>query len=155
MTSPLLESNLMFSDIIYAIEGTPKAVRHWLQKDQVRAGVADANGPRRTYSLADAATLAIVRNLVDYGVPVAMAGEIAHEFVGSSLLLRYRNTPPQALGASLLNHALLVWRDGDVWRHDAGIVHALEVPSVPIYLTVSVGEVIDRAIQRALEVADA
>ncbi|WP_096704238.1 hypothetical protein [Magnetospirillum sp. 15-1] len=150
MTNPLTESNLVWSDVIYAIEGTPKAVRHWMQKEQVRVGVADANGPRRTYSLADAATLAIVRNLVDYGVPVAMAGDIAHQFVGASLLLNYKNTPPEVLCQSLRNRVLLVWRDGDNWQHRTDLAHDMGKTPAPVYLAIDVGSVVGRAIDRAL-----
>jgi hypothetical protein len=150
---PILDRKLRFGDAVFAIDATPKTLRNWLNRNQVRlpSGAEAASG-WRVFSPADIAVLAVVRKLVEFGVPVEEASRIANAAFAriAGMLLTYRNTPVPALIGAFNDRILCVWRDppGGPWHWNlmegsAGDVDAL--------LMVILAPVIARALNRAAE----
>ena len=78
MTANMLDPVLRFSDVAFGIDTTPKALRNWLQRDQVALFSQPPEGAGwRRFCLADVAVLALVRKLVDFGVNVETASSLA------------------------------------------------------------------------------
>lgn len=148
--NPLMHRKLRFSDVVYAIDTTPKVVRNWLQRNQVKLSASETDGGWREFNVLDVAILALVRKCVDFGMQVEDASNIANAALesGASLLRSYKNTPPQALAASFNNRALIAWKDGDEWK--ARLIYTnVENENPDAFLTIMIGEVLDRAFQRA------
>ena len=76
--NPLLDFKIRFSDAAYAIESTPKALRNWMQKGQVTLVSSDTSGWRE-FSLAEIAILAVIRRLVNFGMKVEEANQLAND----------------------------------------------------------------------------
>ncbi len=76
MSNPLTDLELRFSDVVLAIETTPKSLRKWLQSGKLQLD-SDSQKGWRNFSAYDLAILATMRKLVDYGVSVQEASEIA------------------------------------------------------------------------------
>lgn len=76
MDNPLQELDLRFSDVVFAIDTTPKSLRLWLQRRKLRLD-SDSQEGWRNFSLTDLAKLAIMRKLVDFGVSAEDAAVIA------------------------------------------------------------------------------
>ena len=76
ITNPLQDLRLRFSDVVFAIDTTPKSLRKWLQSGKLKLD-SDSQEGWRNFSLYDLAMLAIMRKLVDFGVSVQDAAQIA------------------------------------------------------------------------------
>ncbi len=124
MKNATMARKLRFSDAVYAINTTPKALRNWLQR-----GLVDIYTPQREdggwaeYSFIDIAILALVRQLVNFGVNVPTASGIANkvmtEFFPSVLNVKEPdNMPAGVLAAMWVNRRLYVYpnEDGDSWH---------------------------------------
>jgi hypothetical protein len=117
-----LAKKLRFSDVVYAINSTPKSLRLWLQRGLVNIHTPKpAGGGWTEYSFIDIAILALVRSLVSWGVNVPTASKIANaimtEFFPSMLQLKDpENMPAGALAMSWTNRRLYLYQDGDDWR---------------------------------------
>lgn len=118
-----LSKKLRFSDVVYAIASTPKAVRLWLQR-----GLVDIHTPKpedggwTEYSFRDIAILALVRSLVNFGVDVSNASAIANKIMGDHFFPRMHlvhnpeNMPAGALATPWVNRRLHLYREGDDWQ---------------------------------------
>ena len=62
----------------FGIDITPKALRNWLSRDQVRLFSEEPESGWRKFTVADVAILALVRHIVPLGVQVETASRIAH-----------------------------------------------------------------------------
>lgn len=78
MDNPLARLDLRFSDVVFAIDTTPKSLRKWLQSGKLNLD-SDTQEGWRKFSLKDLAVLAIMRKLVDFGVSVEDAARIAED----------------------------------------------------------------------------
>ncbi len=76
MSNPLTDLELRFSDVVLAIETTPKSLRKWLQSGKLQLD-SDSQKGWRNFSAYDLAILAIMRKLVDFGISVQEASKIA------------------------------------------------------------------------------
>ncbi len=76
MSNPLTDLKLRFSDVVLAIETTPKSLRKWLQSGKLQLD-SDSQKGWRNFSAYDLAILAVMRKLVDFGINVQEASEIA------------------------------------------------------------------------------
>lgn len=122
--SPILDPKLRFSDVVYAIETTPKTLRNWLQRDQV---TLDSQKPEeggwREFSFVDVAILALTRRLVDFGITVENASKLAHTILTfmqgdrwMTIAKGYKNMPPEVLASFWVNRSVLIAKDGDDWQ---------------------------------------
>lgn len=144
------DRKLRFSDAAYAIDAPPKSLRNWLQREQVVLP-GEHDGGWRAFSYLDIAVLALVRPLVEYGLLVREANDIAHAAL---------NMFPQGFGIAELsptgltmlwtNRTLLVWRDGGGWRLHVSDNWQPAVPS-SAYLALHVETIWRTAFDRAAE----
>ncbi len=118
-----LSKKLRFADVVYAIGSTPKAVRLWLQRGLVEIHTPKPEGGGWTeYSYRDIAILALVRALVNFGVDVSTASDIANSILGDRFFdLMNERRDPENMPARLLariwsNKRLHLYRDGDDWK---------------------------------------
>lgn len=118
---PLLDRKLRFSDVVFAIDMSPKALRLWLQRDQVEL-VSDApdDGGWRHFCIADVAVLSLTRALVNFGLQVENASNLArHILVGMQGVqwLDLQEPTPDSLSLFWTNRAVLIAWDDDskVW----------------------------------------
>jgi hypothetical protein len=118
-----LSKKLRFSDVVYAIGSTPKAVRLWLQRGLVEIHTPKPEGGGWTeYSFRDIAILALVRALVNFGVDVPTASSIANTIMGDHFFPQMNHLknpdemPAGALALMWSNRRLYLYRDGDDWR---------------------------------------
>lgn len=118
-----LAKKLRFSDVVYAINATPKSLRLWLQR-----GLVDIHTPRAPgggwteYSFYDIAILALVRQFVNFGANVptasALANKVMTTFYPKLLNVQHPDKMPAgALASMWTNQRLYVWtEDGDDWQ---------------------------------------
>jgi len=157
-----LARKLRFSDVVYAIDTTPKSLRLWLQRKQVKIATPEkSDGGWAEYSIHDISILALVRKLVDFGVDVSTASEIANKTMSDyffQLPMHVRN--PEKMPAFALP---LHWHNTRLWIHRTSLRDwALTIaplwtsPAEPdsAYLSIDVATVLQTAIKRALESAD-
>ncbi|MGE3917783.1 MAG: MerR family transcriptional regulator [Hyphomicrobiaceae bacterium] len=118
-----LAKKLRFSDVVYAINGTPKSLRLWLQRGLVTIHTPKPEGAAwTTYSFIDIAILALVRQLVNFGVNVPTASAIANEVMTAFFpkLLNVQHPdkmPAGALAAMWTNRRLYVYpTEDDQWK---------------------------------------
>lgn len=151
---------LRFGDAAYAIGATPKTLRHWLVRDQVRLVSDQRESGWAEYSFADIAILALVRVFATFGWPVKAADLMAHrtlEFFPDFLEAIARipdDLPSTILAFPWVNRRLAVTYDADnpdqcrlviidMWKK--------EEPPAAVFLSVDVEAVLRRAFARALE----
>lgn len=174
-----LSKKLRFSDVVYAIGATPKSVRLWLQRGLVEINtLKPEDGGWTEYSFRDIAILALVRALVNFGVDVPSASNIANTIMGEHFfpeLHHIKNPdamPAGALAVMWSNIRLHLYRDGDDWRMNLAELWASELgrrpdfdpelPSgvaalrrehepAPVYLSIDVETVLRTAFERANE----
>ncbi|HEX6960178.1 MAG TPA: MerR family transcriptional regulator [Ferrovibrio sp.] len=115
--SPLQQPKLRFSDAVYAIDTSPKALRLWIQRKQVRLSGTTGEGWAE-FSFADIAQLAITRKLVDFGMQVERANEIAAGLLAkiAGPVMRFKNPPPEVIAAAFNGYVLIFWRERGEWR---------------------------------------
>jgi hypothetical protein len=118
-----LSKKLRFSDVVYAIGATPKAVRLWLQRGLVEIHTPKPVGGGWTeYSFRDIAILALVRSLVNFGVDVPTASSIANTIMGDHFFPQMNSIenpdeiPAGVLASIWTNQRLYLFRDGDAWQ---------------------------------------
>jgi len=118
-----LSKKLRFSDVVYAISSTPKAVRLWLQRGLVEIHTPKpADGSWTEYSFRDIAILALVRSLVNCGIEVRQASEFANTIMGDHFFPQMRrlqnpeNMPAGALATLWHNLRIYLHREGDDWQ---------------------------------------
>ncbi|MDQ0318769.1 hypothetical protein QO002_000907 [Pararhizobium capsulatum DSM 1112] len=119
-----LSKKLRFSDVVYAIGSTPKAVRLWLQRGLVEIHTPKLIGGGWTeYSFLDIAILALVRSLVNFGVDVPTAGGIANTIMSDHFFPMHKiaelddgDMPVGSLAMMWGGHRLYLHRDGDQWH---------------------------------------
>lgn len=157
-----LDRKLRFSDVVYAIETTPKSLRLWLQRDLVQIDTPQKDGGGwAEYTFQDIAILALVRQLVHFGIDVSNASGIANKtmsdtFFNSARMARHPGKiPASAVGLLWTNRRLWIHRttDGD-WQ--LTIKNCWEDQPEPdaVYLTIDVHAVMQRAFERAEESAN-
>lgn len=146
------EKKLRFADAVYASGASAKQIRHWLRLGQVelRASVTDSGWTE--FSIVDVIVLGIVRRLVECGLPVDRAGEIARDIVvgTSTVLLKIKKLDPDSIVRTFSSARLIVWHDRE-WRYRvdySGTSCALPADAfVVVVLDVAIGEIIRRAYQ--------
>lgn len=114
-----LSKKLRFSDVVYAIDSTPKSVRLWLQRGLVEIHTPKPeSGSWTEYSFRDIAILALVRSLVNFGVDVPTASAIANKIMGEHFFpQRHPDNMPAGVLASLwTNRRLYLYRNDDDWQ---------------------------------------
>lgn len=118
-----LSKKLRFSDVVYAINSTPKAIRLWLQRGLVEIDTPKPkDGGWTEYSFFDIAILALVRSLVNFGVDVPTASAVANKIMGDHFypqmheLRNLEGTSPLSLVILWLNQRLYLYREGDDWQ---------------------------------------
>ncbi len=117
-----LAKKLRFSDVVYAINATPKSLRLWLQRGLVDIHTPKAAGGWTEYSFYDIAILALVRQFVNFGanVPTAslLANKVMTTFYPKLLNVQHPDKMPAgALASMWTNQRLYVWTDdGDNWQ---------------------------------------
>lgn len=164
MANQLLERKLRFSDVAYAIDSPPKALRNWLQRRQVALFSDDLSDGWREFSFADIAVLALVRKMVDFGVPVETANGLAHNAVAMFQIDRFKNMPPTVLATIWHNRTLVAWPTGSNswalnsfgnWQDPRDIAAALtaegQTTPASAYLSIDVEAVLRTAFERAQE----
>lgn len=110
---------LRFGDVVYAIDTTPKALRNWLQRGQVKLASPKPEEGWREFSYVDVAILALTRSIVDFGVQVEEASNLAHTiltYMQGEAWTTLKNVPPTAISIFWVNKAVLIARDGETWN---------------------------------------
>ncbi len=169
--SPIVETRFRFSDAHYAIQSTPKSLRKWLNDPDMQLVFSRQERGWRAFSYADLCVLAVMRKLVDFGLNISDANQIATLVLHdrARLLLRYKNTPPEALLAVFRGIVLLVsTMPPDDWNYsllplaDFGLaLQSVAEGAEPIaglapsYLVVHMETVLSQAFGRAQESVDA
>lgn len=146
--SPLLQRKIRFSVAVYAIDVVAHVLRNWLARGQVNLVSERPDGTWRTFAFADIAVLSIMRKLVDFGIGVDRANEIATRTLAARpFLFAHNNTPPAALAALWRPHVLFVWRQGSDY---CDAVDCLP-EGITAHLTILVGPTITQAFDRVEE----
>jgi hypothetical protein len=113
---------LRFSDVVYAINASPKSLRLWLQRGLVQIHTPKQEGGWTEYSFYDIAILALVRQFVNFGVTVPTASALANKVMTTFYpkLLNISEPdkmPAGALASMWTNQRLYVFTDdGDEWQ---------------------------------------
>lgn len=148
--STLQNPKLRFSDAVYAIDTSAKALRLWIDREQVKRPKGYGDGWAE-FSFLDIAQLAITRKLADFGMQVRDANQLAGDLMTKIVapLLRFKNPPPETIAAAFANYTLIVWRENGEWSwrldhpgNDGGY------PS-DAFVVVDLGVVVIKAIHRA------
>lgn len=111
----LTQKKIRFSDAAIAVGVNQKTLRNWLQRNKINL-ISDHSGPSWTeFTYGDICVLALMREMVRWGVQVNEANEIALAVIAQKAgpLLYYKNTLKKALLASLKIYALIVFADAD------------------------------------------
>lgn len=118
-----MSKKLRFSDVVYAISSSAKALRLWLQRGLVEIHTPKPeNGGWTEYSFLDVGILALVRSLVNFGVDVPTASAIANKIMSDHFYPQMRalanseNVAPGSLAILWLNQRLYLYREGDAWQ---------------------------------------
>lgn len=155
----MLEPVARFSDVAFAIDATPKALRNWLQRDQVDLfSEAPEGGGWRKYPLIDVAILALVRQLVTFGINVETASSLANTIL---LKMQGRDWLEREPGSFLMfwiNRMVLITPDqgeaepGDAssWSLAIRWANDLRKPPGPAFLILSPGRIMRTAFNRAI-----
>ncbi|MCC6718232.1 MAG: hypothetical protein IT555_10135 [Acetobacteraceae bacterium] len=148
---PILDRKLRFADAVYAIEATPKSLRNWLARDQVTLPFGHPREGWHEFTFIDIAVLAVVRKLVDFGMPVETASQFANSVLLASLhrLSTFKNAPPMAVVSLFFGQRMRVWRGAEGWHYRVDRQEDGE-PATAVYLTLNVSMVLDAAITRAM-----
>lgn len=145
-----------FSDAIYAIGATPRALRNWLQRDQVKLiSKRGADGSWRTFTYADIAILTLVRKLVGFGIGVETASLMAHEAIKN--FPDFVKKMPQGLPLAFANRVLIAWPEEngerwqlrlvDKWKGEKNLARILG--PVDAYLELDIESILRKAFDRA------
>jgi hypothetical protein len=173
-----LSKKLRFSDAVYAIGTTPKALRLWLQRGSVTLfSPVPEDGGWAEYTFVDIGILALVRKLADFGIPVATASEIANNVVFYYFPIgvsRPENVPAAVLALGWKNRRLHIYREGEEWKtavvtlwmssldsdanggFDPNLPSSVallraEIEQAPVFLSVDVETILRTAFARAIE----
>ena len=153
MSNPLTDLVLRFSDIVFAIDTTPKSLRKWLQNDKLSLD-SDSQSGWRNFSLFDLAILAIMRKLVDFGISVEMAHKIARDHLctipGWPDDIVIIAGAPHIMLDSFVGWTLVVAREGSAWvtwKFDRDT----EVGELDAKLVLNLESIVHRAWERATE----
>ena len=161
--APISERKMRFSEVVFAINTSPKALRNWLQREQVQLVSERPEGAWQHFTIADIAALALVRAIVDFGVGVETASRLARsillEIQGKNWFKLERDLTDVAPSVSMFwtNRAILIFPDDrrehwtikvwDMWKR---FPH--EVPAAVIVIKPE--EILRSAIERAIDGAD-
>ncbi|MEC3863302.1 MerR family transcriptional regulator [Mesobacterium sp. TK19101] len=148
----LTQIKIRFSDAAHAIGVKPKVLRNWLQRNQITL-FSDHTGAKWTqFTLGDIAVLAVMRRLVEWGIKVDQANDIAFALIQgkAGMLIQYRHTPKEALIAFLRTFRLLLAHDDDTGDLLTATVHDRE--ALPLgstdFVFVNIGLVVEVAFSR-------
>ncbi len=145
------QRKIRFSDAAFAIGLTNKALRNWLQRNEMKL-VSDYTSRSWTeFTMADIAVLAVTERIVKFGFPVTYSNEIAHEAI-------FKNAGPMLIRMDRQSKAftsvLQSW-DIKVWKNFVGAsaysIISNSKPSDPpadTFLTLNVGKVVSSAFER-------
>jgi hypothetical protein len=144
----ILKKFLGVNQVAEAIGSTPKTVRNWLDRKLFEPSGETASG-RFEFSPYDVCVLAIVRPLVQFGVPtdeaVAIANDVLRNSAGFKAALRHAAfDAPGTFSASLLSTYLRVFKRGNAWVFDTS-----DDPesALSAFIYVSVGPVVRSALR--------
>jgi hypothetical protein len=139
--------------VVHSLGTTGKTVDNWLQRDQVT--LPSGSTPRgnwRGFTGADVAVLSIVKELVRFGLPVAVASGFANTALADAAADRLSNfsiAPPDSIAALGDGLKLLVWRKGQEWRARVDREHEAAALPANTYLVVRLHVLLPSAISRA------
>jgi|GEM_PF-3038099 len=159
---PKIEPSLRFSDVAFGIDITPKALRNWLSRDQVRLFSEEPESGWRRFTVADVAILALVRHIVPLGVQVETASRIAHtilEMMNGKDWARLTTDEefPDLLGSGWSNSYVVLHPNGEADEEATG--WSLEIrpgwqrhnrAPAAVFVTIAPEPILRRAINRAL-----
>ncbi|MBK9004931.1 MAG: hypothetical protein IPM67_01415 [Sphingomonadales bacterium] len=161
--APLKERKLRFSGVVYAVDASPKALRKWLQREQVDLITPRTEGGWNYFSMGDVAVLALVRSIVNFGVGVETASRLAR-----CILLEIQgehwfdpaiaaNEQPASGWMFWTNRAVLIFPDerGEHWDMKVwNMWQAFPQDAPAAALIIKPEEVLRRALERAADNAD-
>ena len=159
MSNPLTDLVLRFSDIVFAIDTTPKSLRKWLQNDKLSLD-SDSQSGWRNFSLFDLAILAIMRKLVDFGISVEVAHKIARDHLctipGWPDDIVIIAGAPHRMPDSFFGRTLVVAREGSAWAtwkfdRDNPLDRSPEVGELDAKLVLNLESIVRRAWEKATE----
>lgn len=146
----LLDRKLRFSDVVYAIDTTPKSLRNWLQRKQVRLTTFEDSGWRE-FNLADVAILALVRQMVDFGLSVEDASDFANVIIIGHGVTYDPDASDYAHAIRFIGERLLLWRSEGEWRMRITDPEKMKSGDYPdAYVSIALSPVVAKAVERAL-----
>jgi hypothetical protein len=151
------QKKLRFSDVAYAIESTPKALRKMLQNPELVLPVPVSDGWTE-FSMVQIAVLAIARRLIEFGFSVQSASINSCFIVLESMAVASQSATKNFTAATFLrlvsDSFAIVYFDEGHFKID--MKHGPRWPAVPNglqarpVLVVPIGAVVKRAFDRAL-----
>jgi MerR HTH family regulatory protein len=151
-----MAKRLRFADAVKAIQTTPKTLRNWLQRDQIK--LYWSNSGWAEYRLEDIAVLALTKTLVDFGITVRLANSLAEramfEYPMPFPPRRRQELSPIQYVKAWANHRLHVFRDALVeegWDLEPVYKNNRPEHQAPAFISIDVGTVLEKVFARALE----
>lgn len=160
---PKIDPTLRFSDVAFGIDITPKALRNWLARGQVRLFSDEPESGWRQFTVADVAILALVRHIVPLGVQVETASRLAHtilEMMNGTDWARLTTDSdmPDLIGAGW-SHSYVVLHPVPDGEEEDATGWSLEIrpgwqrhnrAPAAVYVTIAPEPILRRAINRAI-----
>ncbi|MBK6707563.1 MAG: hypothetical protein IPG54_08765 [Sphingomonadales bacterium] len=160
---PPKERKLRFSGVVYAVDASPKALRKWLQPEQVDLITPRTEGGWNYFSMGDVAVLALVRSIVNFGVGVEtkppcslhLAGNPRRALVRSGYCCeraarKWVDVLDQSRGLNLPRRTWRTFLGYEVWN----MWQAFPQDAPAAALIIKPEEVLRRALERAADNAD-
>lgn len=154
--SGLTTRKLRFSDAVRGLGCTPKTLRNWAQRDQIKIFTPMVNDGWQTYCLADLAVLALTLAMVNFGLTVEAASGIAFEIVRPEVDDRSDDDAftNRGLALKFVERAVAIFRTEDGWGWQE-ILHNSASKGFehvgPAYLVLDLFQIIHSAFERAGE----
>jgi hypothetical protein len=146
----LTESKIRFSGAVHAIESTPKSLRKWLQNENLKLYSEGDREGWFSFNYLDISLFAIMRPLVDFGLPISAASGIARaalEFFPDILTLE--QATPKTLVFIWDAHRIIVWPNDTGWDLRLINIHVeLRESLPPAHLVIDVASLMKRAFER-------
>ena len=146
-----IDKKIRLVDAARAADTTVNSVKNWLARGQVELFSSQPDDGWRDFDLWDVQLLALVRILINYGMPPSSAGSAARAIITDRI-----STPiphdmfPLAAKRLWLGRVALVWRTEDNEWHAGSInsIEAIKEAGIRSALIVDVPAVIDAVFER-------
>lgn len=141
-------SKLRFSDVVYAIDTTPKSLRKWLQNNSIHM-VSDRGDGWYNFTYLDVGVLAIIRQVANFGFTIAEANEIVASIVADMFPANFIDPSRGDVEDTFRNRVLIVWRNSETPQFSFFEDGYDDETPMLAYVRIDVGAVVSGALTRA------